>query len=267
MPEEVVQNATENPATTGTVAAQTGTTNVADNPPVDPRFAGKSPEELQGIIREQDRLIGRFGERLGKVDVLEQQLTGLQEFLTRAAQAPPETPPNKMEYDPLNPDRYIDEKLATERQKLIKEFQRVEAQKHAQDVQYNYNRGKFAAFSSDPDLFAGIENDVEQVMRGTAMSEKLHPSELADERRWKLAAKVIRLERGEDDKVIRRKSGAAVVSSERPGGARKTLEDDDVVLTQEELAQAREDGMDEKTATEIIRNEMARQRKRQAGWR
>jgi hypothetical protein len=272
MPDELTgAQVADTPDSTGTVTPQEGQgVETGDTPPVNPRYAGKKPEELYAILDERDRQLGRLGERIGKVDAIETELSFLREAIARRQEEPRYEPPQpktpQREYDPLNPDAYFNEKLEATKQELLRGFQQFQAQNMARDAQSKFLRGRASAFGSDKDLYSGIEREVEQAVQKAAGT--MHPDDLADPQTWKDVAFFIRYKRGELDKVVSKKSGMAPASMERPGGSRRQMpDDDDVPLSPEDLAMGREAGLNAEQTADLLRTELTRKRRRDMGYR
>jgi hypothetical protein len=65
----------------------------------------------------------------------------------------------------------------------------------------NYRAGVQRAAASQNPVFEGIEQDVQNLVAQSFLTGKLDAGVLADERTWLRAAQLIRLERGELDRI------------------------------------------------------------------
>jgi hypothetical protein len=255
--EEQVKSA-ENPSPEGTVEdAKTPEQSAPANLPVNPRFEGKSSEELAKIVSEQEKLIGRQGNELGQVRQLQAEMEEMRRALYEAQRpqpqpAPPEAAPV---FDYTNPDAYIEKRLGALQQKMYQEFGRYEQQRQAQEATIAFQGGKAEAMSRNRDLFNGIERDVEAQLWNAAKNNQIHPSMLRDPATWENAAKVIRLTSGEYDIVPKKRvQGMTAPESVVPGKV-KAAEDEDVYLDDEERVLAKQLGISDKEALEIMRSE------------
>jgi hypothetical protein len=239
-------------------------------PAGDPRFVGKSPEELISIINEQNRYIGRQGNALGEVQALKQNLAELQNYVVQATQQreqPRQVQPQEPEFDLTNPRPYFQNMLNRELGARDQYLQQMEQQRQAQEqqrimseAQVNYLEGREAAMGQNPELFEGIEADVETAIRQSFASRIISPAMLRSPKTWNMAAKVLRIERGEDDKLATRRS-VKPVGVEKPGRS-ASIEDDEIILDEQDRKEMREQGWTEKEAKENIRYAL---KARQAG--
>lgn len=228
----------------------------------DPRYAGKSPDELVAIINEQNRHIGKQGNALGEVQTLKQNLAELRDYVVQAAQQreqyrqqaqPHQAAPPEPEFDLTNPAPYIyniANRIVEEREQRRTAY---EQQRSAQDAQANYYEGRDAAFTRNPGLFEGIEGAVEQAVRGSYQTGILTPAMLRSQKTWEMAAKVLRIERGEDEKLAApRRQAVKAVDVEKPGRGAGT-EDEEIVLDEYDREEMHRLGLTEKEAKENIR--------------
>ncbi|MCK9597890.1 MAG: hypothetical protein M0R06_02545 [Sphaerochaeta sp.] len=234
------------------------------------QFAGKTAEDLISIITEQNRYISRQGNAIGKVNALEQQLAELQnrlaeqgQFIAQQQQPQYRQPqPQMPEFDITNPAPYInhlaeqmvEQRLAERlgaRDRFLQDYQARENQRIAQEAQINYIEGRDAALNQNPDLFGGIEADVEQAVRNSVKQGIITPAMLRSPRTWIRAAQVLRLERDEVDKIATRRP-VKPVEVEKPGRP-STFSEDDIFLSDADREEMRRFGISEQEAKENIR--------------
>lgn len=252
----------ETPETTGTIPTPTQTAESVpgDTQPItDPRYAGKSPAELVGILNEREKMVGKLGERLGTVDALKAELDDLRNQIRQSSEQPRYAPPPPMEppvqFDYTNPDAYIEAKLSRERQKLAQSFGQYQAEQRQRENAYYFNNTKNIVVKQNKPLFDGIEKDVEGFMWQAAQTSPEGQLMIRDPNQWVQAARLIRFQREEWDKIMPQKqSGMTAPSSETPGRTAKALpDDDDIVLSEDDRRQMEEDGLTEKEALEAIK--------------
>jgi hypothetical protein len=224
-------------------------------PEEDPRFAGKSAEELKSIIREQEKHIGRQGNALGEVQSLKQSMAELRDYVIQSSQVrerhQPQPEPQGPEFDLTDPGPYVANIAAQIVNQREQQRMAADQQRYMSEAQINYYEGRESAMGQNPELFDGIEGAVEQAVKQSFANGVISAPMLRSPKTWAMAAKVLRIERGEDEKIITRRSVKAV-ESEKPGRS-VSLEDEDIVLDAEDREEARRMGISEKEAKENIR--------------
>jgi len=260
MPDEQTGTpATETSASTETEATPTvgipGSSVAPETPPIsDPRYAGKSQAELVDIIYEKEKMAGREGETRGKVAQLEQALGNLQDYISRleGTRQERQQEPTQDEFDLTNPAKSVREIVARERQQIYQDFGRYRQKETYDEAVANFTAGRRSAMAGNKELFDGIENEVSNSLWEAVKANPGTRHSLRDPSIWEKAAQIVRLDRGEYDKIMPRKQSVmAPPKSELPGRTtRQLLDDDEVALTDEDRAQAEADNMTEKEALE-----------------
>lgn len=244
------------------VAEGTGESGADDGeqrqPSGDPRFAGKSPEELVAIINEQNRQIGRQGNALGEISALRQGLADVQNLIASGwrpqqdrYQPEQQQRSPEPEFDFSNPVPQVERIVhnvvgAYEQRRMAAEQARMMA-----EAQMNFAEGRDSVYSQHPELFQGIEREVEQAVGLAFLNKTITAAMLRSPKTWTLAANVLRMERGEGDKISIRRS-VKPVDIEKPGRS-SGRDEDEIVLTDEDRDEMRRLGFSEKEAKENIR--------------
>ncbi len=202
----------------------------------DPDLKGKSPEEVVRMYRDQKSFNGRLTNEVGEVRGLKDRLNYLEEAIRSAAtmERPPVEPvKDEPQFDPItNPDAWFKAKWDKEMAKVRQLEQQRENARIQQEVITRYNRGKSDFFSdrSQAHLYEGIEQELENAMKGFVRQGVVKPMDLDDKRTWITAAKIMRVSRDEVDRLVQRK-GMNAPDVETPGSRRQnesevTLDDD-----------------------------------------
>jgi hypothetical protein len=241
---------TEQPVTE-TIPQESGTPTIED---ADPRFKGKSQAELVEHIRNQEKLIGKQSNDVGQIKELRQQLNSLGEYV-QSLQRPPERQQQQQpepQFDITDPNGWLKANMAREMNQLRQELAARDNQRYQTDAQTNWNRGKSSFFTDQNKyLYEGIETEVENVIRGSAVKGVISPQDLADPQTWQTAAQLLRLQRGEMDR-LQKKAGMSAVNVEKPGNS-KIQDEDDIVLDDNDRDFMRKNNISEKEAKERIR--------------
>jgi hypothetical protein len=115
-------------------------------------------------------------------------------------------------------------------------------------------RGLNEAVTQNRELFDGIKDEVEARIAQQVRSGQIAPELLGMPLTWEAAATVVRLARGERDKIgTQRRTGMAAPTSGFQPTARKATDDDDVQLADEDREWMRTYGYDEKTLLDGLR--------------
>ena len=203
-------------------------------PEPEDRWAGKSLDELRQIVREQDSMIGKqstvIDTQKKDLEYYEKQVTqaqtpqyspqnqfqnpstpqanpygiprdpsmgygGYAQYNPYPGMVPQQEPPLQFNYEnPLESvQTAVQRELARERQ----ERQQQEQARYAMELRDAYQEGRHKAYKSNPDLFKGIERDVEGGMMAMVQRGLFYPSDLRREDVWEDAGKLARLRRNE----------------------------------------------------------------------
>jgi len=108
--------------------------------------------------------------------------------------APPPQPPQFNYENPMESvQSVVRGELDRERQVRAHE----DRQKYAQEAQSNFEDGKSRAYKSNPKLYKGIENFVENGIKMLYQRGALYKEDLRNEETWNNAARLVRLQRSE----------------------------------------------------------------------
>ena len=272
MPEDVVPNELDTPASTGADEGQItpqGEVGEAREPETktDDRYTGKSVDELRGILTEKERFIGRQADEIGKVRRLEEQVEQLRNYI-ESRQAParetvvpekPTAPPE--DFDFTKPEesisRIVESRLERRLEKLQREQAAKEEQNYYRTARANFDKGMETAISQNRKLFEGIENDVANAVAQMVKIRIVTPEMLADPRTFAAAAVQMRFSRNELDKIVGGRKPMAPTQMDTPGRVKTMPDDDDVSLSRADIEEMRKMGLSEKEAVEAIREGMA----------
>ena len=259
MPEVVAPEQLDNPVPAGTNEGAVEVKSGGESAETQgTRFDGKTPEELKQIATEQDKQIGKLGSEVGKIRDLEQAVNYLRGALESRQQYVPEAPtparPPKAEFDLSNPDPYIDQAVTEKLDSFRRELAQRDAQNYLRSARYNMEKGRTTAMEKNKELFAGIENEVAGAIAQQVKSGTLAPELLGDPMTWRAAATLLRITRGEDDKIVPQRRGMAATDLGSPARARASAADeDDIQLSSEDRQWMRDNGLDEKTVLDGIK--------------
>jgi hypothetical protein len=87
------------------------------------------------------------------------------------------------------------------RDKQSKEY---EKQVQFETAKRNYMSGYNRAIKSNPDIYDGIQKDVQDIMYTSFASGRLNAEDLADERVWEKTAQLVWLDKGNFDKLVKK---------------------------------------------------------------
>lgn len=271
MPEDVVPNELDTPASTGTDEGQItpqGEVGEAREPETktDDRYTGKSVDELRGILTEKERFIGRQADEIGKVRRLEEQVEQLRNYIesrqvpvpdTFAPEKPTAPPEEGFAFDFTKPEESINKLVESRLEKLRRENAARDEQNYYRTARANFDRGMDTAISQDRKLFEGIEKDVASAVAQMVKAKVVTPEMLSDPRTFKAAAVQMRYWRGELDRISGGRKPMAPTQMDTPGRVKTMPDDDDVSLSRADIEEMRKMGLSEKEAVEAIREGMA----------
>jgi len=159
---------------------------------VSDKYAGKTPEELSRILRDQESHIGRLGNEVG---TLRQQAEFWQNLAAQgqqpvaAPQQPPAYPPqqadNGQSFDWDNPTKTIEGAVEKKLGPVLQQFRIQQASTLAQFAEAK-------ARQEAPHLFQGQENEVKAMIVQGVRTGLINPDFAANPEMWKLAANSLR---------------------------------------------------------------------------
>jgi len=202
--------------------------------PQHPKYGGKSAEELARLLDEKDQFISEQSRQAAQAKHDAEYFKALSEQSGQAGvpfQAPPQpvpayqppypspygpgpTPqpgarPGTMPFDPkqvVTEQEYVNDPVAATAkiQMAFYQYQQaVEAQNRAvytaEQAKRNFVVGRKAALEATPALYEGIEQAVQDSVVQAYREKLISTEQLLDQKTWQLAAKLIRMERGEED--------------------------------------------------------------------
>ena len=233
MPDD--ERAVETPGTdTGTTGS--AETVAADTQTADP-YAGKSADELKAIAKEKDRFIGKQSEEIGGYRKLAEEVNYLKGRLEQqprfdpgyqtgqsGQQPAPIAPQPEDEFDFGQPLKTVDKRIEKKFSDFEKRMNAMNQKRYADESEAAFNRTKPMAYSQEPELYRGIEREVENGLFNAWKGGSITKDSLSDPRIWHMAAVVIREGRGEGE-LIPRKRQVSAPASEKPSQARRTEEE------------------------------------------
>ncbi len=189
----------ENVAQTPVAAPQVEGQPTPPAPDIPEKYKGKSAEELTKILQDVEAHVGKLANEVGeerqKRTQYEQYLMSLQQAANQAAQQqqPPPVQPEKEEELPVDwydkPARVI---RRVSRETVDPQIQQLRKDMEANQAMNNFYAGKQIAESKRPDLFKGIENEVDQALQIAWRNGSLAATSLLDPETRYLAASAIR---------------------------------------------------------------------------
>lgn len=210
-------------------------------------------EEKDNFIGKQTNIVGDLRNEVGYLRSMVEQFQ--QPRKQEPVETAPERPRQKINWD--YPEESI-EKLVEERlQAKERAREQEDRQRRATEAQSNFYDGKEAAYREDKKLYEGIETEVEKAIYESYRSGILNERSLANPKTWKRAAQLLRLERGETDRLISHSpTPTRPTQTETPVGRPISTEDVSVEIDEETRRWGREQHLTDKQIEEIIGNEM-----------
>jgi hypothetical protein len=209
-------------------------------PPVLPeRFQGKKPEEIikmyEEAEKEKDRLGTEVGKLRGETDDYRNNLAyyqnmaqDLQAKLEKGGVKPESQIPDvQFNYD--NPLPSIQEVVQRELKKDREAREKTEKEREYQRASMNFATGRSKAMKDNPDLFRGIERQLEQGMWGYFQKGNVTSDELRDPETWENGARMIHLANKAYDRIVPPKvEPVSSTPTEVPSAAKPNLPEDEV---------------------------------------
>jgi len=250
------------------------------------KYAGKSAEELRALLREMESNAGKREQELGELRKavreaqeearralqevqlrtmpIQQQLEYQQRLRAEEAEKEAESQVDETAFDFTKP---ASSTLRLAREAVQREIERLRQEQAAQNyasyreyAKKNYELGYTRAYRQDPELFKGIEQDVQNAMYAAFAGNKISAEDLGNEQMWALIARNVRWMRGEEDVRPRRspsvKSTGNVPSEvkETPPGSSST----DIKFDEKTYQMMKAFGLTEEEAKKIIQEERTR---------
>lgn len=220
-----------------------------------------APEDLSALkarLEEKESFIGRqskeIGDLRGELGYLRTMMEGLQSGRQQEPEPAPQvgTPQFNWENPAESVNRLIEERLkAAEAQR-----QRTDQERRAREAQVNYYEGKESAYKSDKYLYEGIEQEVERAVYESYRNGILNERSLASPETWKTAAQLIRLRKGEFDRLKPPATKPMTApQSETPTAKPMRFEDVPITVDEETRRWGRGQGLTDKQIEEIIKGE------------
>ena len=197
-------------------------------PKAEDKWTGKSPEELVSMLKNQEVMISKQGNDIGDlrneiVRSREEQRLALEQDRRQREyvqpqyfpQQPSYQPPDERQFDYERPvtsvNKLMDDRLQVELDRREAARQQYDWQMTWQQAEANYIKGRERAFSKKDPLYEGIEPLVEVLVRQTAEQQiksgnRSIVADLRDEEMFKTAAQIIRVQRGEIDRLTKSKT-------------------------------------------------------------
>lgn len=230
---------------------------IPQTPAVPDKLAGRSAEEIASQYLELEKKLGEQGRELG-------------ELRQRVSQAPPPQPvyypppaadrqEPRFEIDYTKPDGGVADFVERRLQKERQEWQTQQVMTRAQEANYSFSLGRDAALKANPKLYEGIEREVQDAARYAYENNLASPVMLRDQKFWDRLAINLRFETGQLDKVYSKpqvqppQPSPTAVPNQTRADARVGIE-----LDEETRRWAREHGISEKEAKELIESEAER---------
>lgn len=218
-------------------------------------YKDKSPDELRSMLRDAQKQIGKQANEVGEVRRLKEEFEALRSELAqrqyqqfeqpRYVPAPPKEEEEEFDFTsvPKSVEKIVERKLQQERQARQMEM----ARRDALDAQAAFEAGKKEAFKQNPELYRGLEKDLEWQFFNGWKNGTVDKRTLADPSNWEALAVVMRHQKGDLANVMSRKTVTAP-RMETPTSRRMAeAEDDDTFqLTREDRDLMERSGLSEK---------------------
>ena len=203
------------------------------------RFQGKTPEEIIKMYVEAEKEKDRLGTEVGKLRGETDDVKNTASYYQNMAQdlqvrlekggAQPEgqaQPDIRFDYD--NPLPSVEQVF----EKKFKEYegkrQKAEQERDYKDATVNYATGRNVALKGNPDLFQGIEKQVEQGVWQAYQGKWVGSQDLRDAKTWENAARLIHMNNENYDRLVPPKvTPVSSTPTERPSTAKTELSEEE----------------------------------------
>jgi hypothetical protein len=225
------------------------------------RFQGKKLEDVIGMVEKTEKERDRSGTEVGTLRKETDELRNNLSYFQNVAQdlqsklekgGKPESQPDvQFNYD--NPLPSIREVVQSELKRDRETRNKADGERENQRASMNFATGRGKAMENNPELFRGVEREVEQGMWQYYKSGRISADELRDPESWENGARIFHLSKKDWDRIAppkvepvsstpTEKPNAAKVTSPEEGVSRMELDD----FGKEMLDHAVKSGIDEK---------------------
>jgi hypothetical protein len=235
-------------------------------PPEPAPAPARTPDELVEIkarLDEKDKFIGRQTSEIGdlrrQLDYLSGQVAATAERSNEPAvrpSAPTRTPDEFFNRPYENVEQIVEERLrARDTQR-----QQEEQNRQAYEARANFMDGKEAAMKDDKRLFEGIEDQVSQAVWNAYQGGAINYRSLASPKTWKMAAKMLLLEKDDPSLYERVKppkiQPTSVTQTETPNARARDYGTVAVEIDEDTRRWGRDQGLTDKQIEEIVHREL-----------
>jgi hypothetical protein len=239
------------------------------------RFQGKKPEEIIKMYEEAEKEKDRLGTEVGNLrketDEYRNNLAYYQNLAQdlqaqREKGGQPEssaTPDVRFDYD--NPVPSVQQVVQTELQKYEEKRKKMAEEREYKEATVNYAGGRNAALKSNPDLFRGIERQVEQGVWQAYQGKWVGAHDLKDPKTWENAARLIHMNNEDYDRLVPPKvNPVPPTPTERPGATKTEPPEEEAPHLElddfgKELLTHRPEGMSEEDFLKLVQETRRRE--------
>jgi len=176
---------------------------------VQPKYSGKSLEDLANELAEKDRYISEVNERAARAEHEAMLTRNLVEQFA-GGRGKPQEQAGPVDDFAISDDEFLTKPGETFKKgfqwmeaRLRAERDRDRAESYVSSARQAYEQGKAEAVKSNPNLYRGIEADLSREVLSTVQSslrsgQPVDASALRDPRYWQAAAVAMRIMKGED---------------------------------------------------------------------
>ena len=203
------------------------------------RFQGKKLEDVIAMYAEAEKEKDRLGTEVGKLrgetdDVgntasyYKNMAQDLQARLEKGGvQSEGQTQPDiRFDYD--NPLPSVEQVFERKFKEYEGKRQKAEQERDYRDATVNYATGRNVALKGNPDLFRGIEKQVEQGVWNAYQGKWVLSPDLRDSKTWENAARLIHINNEDYDRLVPPKvTPVSSTPTERPSTAKTELSEEE----------------------------------------
>lgn len=204
-------------------------------PTVPEKYRDKTPDDLIRMLEEREQSISKQGAEVGdlrkEIERTREEMRAL-ELERRARESMGAQPQGFAPPEPKRPtldeEAWDYQRPVTSTAKIVDQMVRAELDRREQSrMQYeqqvrferakmNFVEGRDAAYSNKTPLYEGIEGTVENALYAAWADGRIHDDDLRRPKTWETMAQLIRLNRGEVDKLTARRQGVTAPLSDTP---------------------------------------------------